>query len=403
MVCIRFGLRCRWTDCLAIGIAGLFGVLGCIIYLMAPESLYAQHPPLIQEVVAAWKGIEASVFDSDRVVIEYERVKSDDLRPSAAGGALLASWKIAHLKDRWLLERHFTDPIHTESVRVPALPKTMVIQPGYLIEWEQSDKVAYVDRFNFGRNIYAGLYYTQNLSLDAPKHLAKAGGAAERIDEIRRKYADYADYPFLPDFLNKNAPKYRVSARPEEVDGQMLWIVEWSGMDRLWVNPAQGFSIPRRELNWHERGPLRCTVQASDFREVQPGLWLPFKQNVERYANPQTDPAAEAGKVMSRLEYRVKAINFKEVPAEMFEVHLPPGTRVLDIVRDFQYMVTERDQDPFAASIANAKSGKEMRGSSRVLLLFNLAVLGAIAIVIGYRMWFRKRPLDHAGPEKKAQ
>ena len=107
-------------------------------------------------------------------------------------------------------------------------------------------------------------------------------------ETIQRNQPDNVDvtHPLLPEFLTKSLASYRVLPEPELVDGHRCWIVEWPGMDRIWVDPECGFVIRRRIYHWGPGKPLRCDVVQKDIREVRPGLWIAFQQIVENYANP---------------------------------------------------------------------------------------------------------------------
>ena len=93
-----------------------------------------------------------------------------------------------------------------------------------------------------------------------------------------------------------------------------------------------------------------------DFKEVKPGLWLPFEQTVLHYAKIKSEDTSLWGKVTSRCVNKVQSIDFNGQFDQYFDVRLPPGTVVNDFARDIKYTVAEKDADPFSVSIPAARS-----------------------------------------------
>jgi hypothetical protein len=358
--------------------------LACMF--MPGKSAWAQEPPTLEQIIEGIERMEKMFFESESVLIRYERTKADTLIPSSyLGGFLLAEWSQAYRGGKWFSERRYTRPMKTKDLLVPAKPETQVIKDKFLLEWKQGFQSAAIDKFDKGRNIYAGLYYTRNLSLDAPKYIAKSNGVD--ITAIRRieSYKDYVALPFLPEFLRENKARYKVLPTPENVDGELCWVVAWPEMDRFWVDPQRGFAIPRRIYCWAPGKPRRVEYHHSDYREVKPGLWLPFTQVEDVYTSPIADKDQSLwGKVASRCEYRLHSIEFDHVPDSLFEVKLPPGTRVIDTVRGFNYTVSD-DSDPFSGPIEEAK--KLQRRSLLYWLLLGGTVF-AVGIFLIY--WIRQ-------------
>jgi hypothetical protein len=242
---------------------------------------------------------------------------------------------------------------------IPAAPTTEVVKERFLLEWDQANSSAILNQFEDGRNIYSGLYYTRNLSLDAPKYIAKANGADVAAMRAIPQIADWVALPYLPEFLQANRRQYKVLPRPEKIDGSLCWVVEWPGMDRFWVDPQRGWVIPRRQYCWGPGKPMRFEFRHRDYREVKPGLWLPYGQSEYHYASVVAEKEALWGQVTARCEYTVQSLAFDNVADSFFDVKLPPGTRVLDIARQFRYATSEKQgTDPFAAAIEQATRAK---------------------------------------------
>jgi hypothetical protein len=372
-------------------------------FSITTEKLQAQteDPPTLDDIIQGLEQSERKFFESKSVLIRYERTQAKDVTPSSySGGPLLAEWTFAYLGNNWYNKRRFTQPKKNEKVNVSGKPKTQVIRDRLVLEWNEDSSHANlgsVDKENTIPNLYAGLIYTRNLSLDAPKYIAKAIGAD--ITEIRkiRSNMDYTALPFLPEFLRENKSKYKVLAAREEIDGRPCWIVEWPGMDRFWVDPSRGYAVPRRIYCWGPGKPRRFEFRNSAYREVKAGLWLPFALTEYIYASIHAEREAIWGKITAQVEYHVHSLEFDHVSQDLFDVRLPPGTRVTDMVRDFQYTASgEKDADPFDEAISAAKQLRH-----KPLLRGWILVGAALVAVSGLIGWWMRSRRRVGGSEKK--
>jgi hypothetical protein len=369
----------------------------CIVALSWRTPMSADERPTLEQIIAGLEQYEKLLFENTSLQLRYARSETEDVTPSAySGGYFRAEWSLAYRGDKWFAERRFLDPVKTENLWIPAEPETQIIKQGVLLEWKQSSHSAVVDRFDLGRNFYAGLFYTRNLSLDAPARIAKSNGAD--LATVRKRYSDDADLPFLPIFLRDNSAQYRVLPDREEVDGQNCWVVEWPGMDKFWVLPERGFAVPRRIYHFGPGKPIRYEFLHKDYREVKPGLWLPFTQIEDKYASITSESKDIWGRVAARNRYELLSAEFDSVPDSRFEVSLPPGTKVIDTIRKFKYAVEGKlDTDPFTAEIEKAKqifpptqvSPKPQSMTSRgwLVLALNVGVFVGIAAWLIRRRW----------------
>ncbi len=359
----------------------------------------AAQQPTLDQIVEGLERVEKLFFENSSLLLRYERTSTKDVTPTAfSGGFLLCEWTLAFKGDKWFADRRFTQPSRTKELWIPAEPKTQIIKDRTSLEWTKYGDLAVIEQFDMGGNIYSGLFYTRNMSLDAPRHIVKSNGGD--LAAIRKRCADDADLPFLPQFLQENKSKYRVLAAPEDIEGALCWVAEWPGMDKIWVDPQRGFAITRREFAWGPGKPLKYAHRNHDFREVKPGLWLPFRQGEDRYASVVAEKESLWGKVAATNEYTLLAAEFDNVPDSQFEVKLPPGTRVIDMVRDFRYAVSGTgDTDPFTAEIEEARrerQGLEPTGSRKrwIIAAANLVLLA----VVGLGWFYRKRIRSGSGP-----
>ncbi|MEN6405332.1 MAG: hypothetical protein ABFC77_02560 [Thermoguttaceae bacterium] len=364
-------------------------IFGCVVLLT--QMAMAQQPPTVEEVIEGLERYEKMFFESKSMFVCYERTKCEDLTQTAASGGLLpAEWTLAYRGGKWFNQRRFTQPTTIKGVAVPAEPKKCVAKNRYVLQWDAAGTNAFIDRFSQSLDIYAGLYFTRNIFLDTPAHIAKAGGVAKDVDiqAIRKQYADDADHPFLPEFLRKNKAQYRVLLKPEQVDGVLCWVVEWPGMDRFCVAVDRGFAIPQRKYCWGPDKPPRFEFHNSDYREVKPGLWLPFTQVVDRYASIIAEKEPLWGKVASRSEYKVKAVHFDDVPDKQFDIDIPQGVLVFDAARNFTYTVCGKDTaDPFTMPVIKGRQLLEEPGRKSTLIITSSLLIVAVTCLV----WRRRR------------
>lgn len=376
------------TDFRHLTLIALSAVLICTeaVVAAAEDATTDATAPTIDQVIAAWDSLEKRFFGASSFLLVYERTNSRDVTASLASGSLLpAVWRFAHKGDQWLVERQFTKPYESKKIHVPAEPKTEVVRKNLILEDTPENRRALLMAFDLGQNIYGGLFYTINLSLDAPKFIASSNGVGDKMDEIRRRYADDLDFPFLPDFLRQNRSYYRVLPTAEEVDGKKCWVVEWPGMDRIWVDPLLGYAARRRAYCWGPGKALKLEIFNKDYRNVGNGLWLPFAQIVDKYASVVAENPSIWGKVTCITEYKVESIEFDKLTDAFFDIHLPPGTVVLDQVRHFEYVVPDAElADPFANAIHDVRIATRPWWAY-LLIAINLGVLVFIMLAIYIR------------------
>lgn len=366
-------------------IACLVGVLYCL-------TTMASEPPTLQMIIDGTKKTERLLFESESMLIRYERAESTTVTRIPNGGDLmLREWCTAYRNGKWFSEIRFTQPYESKDSVVHGEPHTTVLKDGFVLEWTQHNKSAVLDALDLGANTYRDMVYMRHLSLNYPKYIARSLGLEGRMDEIRQRFGRDVDFPLLPEFLEENESHYRVLLKPELVDGVECWVVEWPGMDRLWVDPKRGFAVRRRTYAWGLNGPLRLDIVNKDYQEVKEGLWLPFTQIETRYFNPKYRQPGLAGKVRFKAVYKVKSIEFDQLTDAFFDITLPPGTWVLDVPREFRYVVTDESSDPFELPIA--QGGAEVKRGIMHFWFIAINVIGIMALltVFVYRRWARKK------------
>ena len=118
---------------------------------------------------------------------------------------------------------------------------------------------------------------------------------------------------------------YRIAGR-EKVGEQECLILSRDKLDKLWLSETLGWALVKREWNWALGDPLKRRILPSDFRQVAPGIWLPYNVMMEIYGEVNTRP----NQVVASLEAQVESIEL-DVPESWFEANLPRGATVMDI------------------------------------------------------------------------
>ena len=160
----------------------------------------------------------------------------------------------------------------------------------------------------------------------------------------------------LPDCMKNNPRKYIVHEGTEEIEGYPCWVVEWQGTDKIWIDPKIGGAIRKRIVHWSESGPIKSVIMNSDYREVQKGIFLPFRQEVTNFVGPEMELHQSLwGKEHSYFVYKVDSAQIGSFDADaeaFFDVKLPVGASVYDLRHDMHYSVYDPNVDPFAGPIA---------------------------------------------------
>ena len=106
-------------------------------------------------------------------------------------------------------------------------------------------------------------------------------------------------------------------AGSELIDGKLCQIVEIPGLERFWVDHSRGVVLRRTFLDGPD-SPELAQYESSDFREVAPEIFLPFRLR----------------RIPKSLEMDIETIidkyDVNDVGDDQFHVALDPGTLVYD-------------------------------------------------------------------------
>jgi hypothetical protein len=120
---------------------------------------------------------------------------------------------------------------------------------------------------------------------------------------------------------------FRLLPAQQQVDGAWCHVVDDPGHDRLWIDPAVGFGVRRRERYAGDPPALVGRYELSDFRQTA-GVWFPWKvRQTVHTASPRTG----APNALERhVEADVVEPELNEVSEDFFVFQPPAGTLVQD-------------------------------------------------------------------------
>lgn len=345
-----------------------FGFLLFIAFSCRGEMVLSA--PTVQEILSAFQEMDRLLFgDEIPFHIDYSRNKCEEVTKSRySGGYLNVRFALARKEKQWYSLKQFLvvgernnlgENIITlengQKINSPLEPTIIVTRGNTHLDWKQDGRPLIVIQPlpDDGHNVFQNLDYFRHIGLNPAKHIAHTMGAdIKRLSNVEW-LKDDLDHPYLPDFLEQNWSKYKVLPDQENVDGFPCWILEYPGMDKMWVDEKCGFAVRKRIYHWGHGQPRKFGIHNLDLKEVKPGLWLPENQVVEKYASIKSEDKKIWDQVASRLYYQLDRIDFGEqVPDSLFSINPTPGTDVVDEIRGIEYTVTEEGTDPFAGPIA---------------------------------------------------
>jgi hypothetical protein len=373
------------------------------VFLSGASLVNGESPPTLNDIIAGIKASENRFFQLDSFLVNCERKKSEDITPSRySGGYINVEFVVARKGDRWFVSKTFTEIGQEDEeghnmighVWVPLEPKLHILKNHLWLQWDQYGESAFVHRFSDWHNAHQCSDYFRHMGWNASRCMMESEG--ENYDTIRKLewLGDDLDHPFLPEFLENNKRKYVVYPNQEDVDGFPCWVVEYPGMDKFWIDTEHGYAVRKRVYHWEPGKPKKFAIRNLDWKEVAPGLWLPHKQNVDKYASIVAEDSKIWDKVAARMNYEVNEILINTVPDELFEVSLPVGTRVIDSARETIYTIYDSDHDPFAGPVE-----PKFEANRYVLFRAVTMVIGSVMIFIA--LWLMLRRMEMCEREGK--
>jgi len=180
----------------------------------------------------------------------------------------------------------------------------------------------------------------------------------------------------------------------ETVDGLHCLILSRPGLDRLWLAKDRGWAIVRREWRWSLDGPLKRRIDNRDFREISPGIWIPYKGVMEIFGHPATRPNQRVGQLRATV-----MLAEADVAAAWFEPDFPKGTIIDDVESGERSAFGMEGQSLDSAFARAAHLGPAFRAEPWWLRLQTwvsgfLILVGVLAIRSGRRWMSRRTEVD---------
>ena len=343
-----------------------YGFLSFVVLPSGCEMVLSA--PTVKEVLTAFQTMDRLLFNDGAFHVDCSRNKCEEVtRSRYSGGYLNVRFALAHKEKQWYSLKQFLEvgeenelgknivtSDNGQKIYVPLEPKIIVTKENAHLQWNQtgSPSIWLQQLDDHGGNVFQNLDYFRHIGLNPAKHIAKTMGANIKRLTATEWLKDDLEHPFLPDFLEQNLSKYKVLPNQEDVDGFPCWVLEYPGMDKIWVDAERGYAVRKRVYHWEPRQPRKFGIHNLDLKEVKPGLWLPENQIVEKYASIKSEDKKIWDQVACRLYYRLDRVEFgDQVSDDLFSIRPEVGTRVLDNIRNIEYTITAEGADPFAGAV----------------------------------------------------
>jgi hypothetical protein len=148
---------------------------------------------------------------------------------------------------------------------------------------------------------------------------------------------------------------YRLLDKQENRDGIWCHILEIPHFDKLWLDASRGCALLHRECFDPENRALEQQLHLRDYREIAPGVWLPFAVQVLQYDSAARSPQ-ERQRVVLKADAQVLDIHANDLDDSLFTFELPPGS-VLFSRRSGEWKQTHPGGLDFLSIQANRMKG----------------------------------------------
>lgn len=194
---------------------------------------------------------------------------------------------------------------------------------------------------------------------------------------------------FLPEDMHAEKNQYSVIGT-EVIDGHDCVHVRRDDDFDFWLSMDEGFALRLAKAYWpqtprHPRLP-RFTTKCRNFKEVSPGVWMPFSILQSTFSDPILDSKRYWGTVSIEQELLVREFSVDDLPDDFFRPRLPKGLRVNDFARKMEY-VTRADGIPFGEAINYAQNSLDNRATTTSWRLYAIIVANLILIVCVVVWW----------------
>lgn len=224
--------------------------------------------------------------------------------------------------------------------------------------------------------------YTDNLFMDCYQDLEFTSPSDVQPDHPEVKRPSDSNYLKLPGMVEENLAKYKLRPRLEAIDGFSCHVLEWPGIDIIWLDAAHGFVARKRQFSFDSKH-LALTWLSRDLTEYAAGFWLPKTQHLDRYTSPHDRLEDGPPKLRSRYVTRLLKADFTPKGDDFFKVPIAEGERLLvgDTVRNITYWRHPNGTDP-VQNVLHDVTTRTRSHKMSYLLLVNGVIIGLIMIVM---------------------
>lgn len=342
----------------------------------AKEGTGTMHEkPTVQQVISSFVGFKARLLDKNELEILFAksvtRLTGNRL-PVAKTDHILS-----HRGSQWRLSTDSGPLSQKNELGVNADIEVWAVKEGVYQEWLNGSiaTIRMIEEAN--HNLYISNAYTRNLGINLNEHIAQTIG----IDYLNDTsiFGSETDYPFLPESLVADQDHYMVREEKDDVDGTGCWVIERPGVDTIWISSLEPLRILKRHV---ERTPLGQrldeVVKQSDFRAIENGLELPFRQDV----------VIKRPKSKLKVAVDVASFSFAATPS-LLNFRPPSGTPVIDLVRGLRYRIVSGNEDPYERPISQVMPNSENnRDGGRFVRILYFNVFLVFLILCVY-LWSR--------------
>ena len=363
-----------------------------VVALLAYSVVSYAVTPTIDSIIRDFERIEEKLFVlNDKFYVQYASVVAEKrlLKSGEKNLYLPVRYINARKGEIWVVRSILVN----DDPEAPGLKNEMTFysNKGNVLDWKGTPNHAVVAPFELGRNSYHNWYLFQYYGVVPFRYIAESNGVSYKdvLDRIHdTPELDTLKNSLLPDIKN-NQSKYTVLNEQEEVEGHLCWAIEWPQMDKIWIDPRISGAIRKRIVHWSESGPIKSVIVNSDYREVQDGLFLPFRQEVTNFVGPEMELHQSLWrKDHSYFVYKVDSIqlgSFDAVAETFFDIKLPVGASVYDVRQDMHYTIWDPSVDPFAGPIEQG-----LKVNRYVMFRAICIIIGSILIFIAVWRMLRR-------------
>jgi hypothetical protein len=196
----------------------------------------------------------------------------------------------------------------------------------------------------------------------------------------------------LPEDIVESRKEYSLTGDDSTMGAGCL-LLDKSDVARFWLDPKLGCAIRRVDMHIPGKkrvpGSLKTSVTMADFREVRPGLWLPWAITEELYYSSERGPIEQVGKPAVRRTLSVESIEFDTLTDEFFQISIPADVRVHDNIRNIEYL-NQKEGVPFSQAIEFANQHRERHSQTATVLLL-VGNVGLVCILVCLFFFRRSR------------